>query len=175
MKKRFLLKIQSLSDIITNSSSEVFVINTTPDNVKSIVKDIINVGESNYENGNDRSGGMGGELEVFTWENGFKKYKHHHKHSRNNPNFTPEMWAEEIGISLDILMSLIVVDIDTMRKGTIKYLVENYNANEDDSLYYEGVYIDFFDSYETYDDSLMYREDFSTDVEYDNYLFENMA
>ena len=42
MKKRFLLKIQSLSDIITNSSSEVFVMNSNNDALKELIEKIGN-------------------------------------------------------------------------------------------------------------------------------------
>jgi hypothetical protein len=171
---RIIISIQSFSDIITNSSSEVFIVNTPSDTVKAVVKDILSVARDNANNGSDRYGGMGGEFEVYTWENGFKMYKHRHIHSRNNPDFTPQMWADEIGVPLEKLMSIIVVDMDWCRDATREYLKSKYNAQDEETYYQNEPFVDFMDAYESYDDKLMYREDFDTDEEYEDYLLNEM-
>lgn len=172
--RRLIIKIQSFSDIITNSSSEVFVINTPSDTLKTVVKDILSIANVNRNNGSDGCSGMGGDFGVYTWENAFKMYKHRHKHSRNNPNFTPQMWAEEIGVSLESLMSTIVVDMDWSRENTREYLITHYNA-QDESVYYDKEpFVDFIDEYETYDNTSYCREDFDSDEEFENYLIYKM-
>lgn len=171
---RVIISIQSFSDIITNSSSEVFIINTPCDTVKSVVKDILSVANVNINQGGDGCGGMGGEFGVYTWENGFKMYKHRHIHSRNNPDFTPQMWADEIGVPLGKLMSTIVVDMDWCRDATREYLKSQYNAQDEEVYYQNEPFVDFIDAYESYDNRLMYREDFDTDEEYEDYLLNEM-
>ena len=174
--RKLIIKIQSISDIITNSSSEVFVINNSSEPLHSIVKDIIKTGKKFYHNGDECGSGMGGDFEVYTWENAFKKYKHRHNYSRNNPDYTPQMWADEIGVPLDRLMSVIIVDIDWSRKATIDYIVKNYGAKEVDTLETdEDFFYDFIDSYEPYyEKNLMFREDFDSDDEYESYLLTFM-
>ena len=176
MQRRLIIKIQSISDIITNSSSEVFVINNSSEPLHNTVKDIIKTGNKFYHDGDECCSGMGGEFGVYTWENGFRMYKHRHKHSRNNPDYTPQMWADEIGIPLEKLMSVIVVDIDWSRKSTIDYIVKNYGAQEVDTIETdEDFFYDFIDAYEPYyEKELMFREDFDSDDEYESYLLEFM-
>lgn len=171
---RIIISIQSFSDIITNSSSEVFIISTPGDTVKAVVKDILSVAKDNANQGKDSYGGMGGEFGVYTWENGFKMYKHRHIHSRNNPDFTPQMWADEIGVPLEKLMSTIVVDMDWCRDATREYLKSQYNAQDEETYYQNEPFVDFIDEYESYDNRLMYSEDFDTDEEYENYLLNEM-
>ena len=171
---RLIISIQSFSDIITNSSSEVFIINTPGDTVKTVVKDILSVAKDNDNQGRDSSGGMGGEFGVYTWKNAFKMYKHRHIHSRNNPDFTPQMWADEIGVPLDKLMSIIVVDMDWCRDATREYLKSQYNAQDEEVYYQNEPFVDFIDKYESYDNRLMYREDFDSDDEYEDYLINEM-
>lgn len=172
--RRLVISIQSFSDIITNSSSEVFVINTPNDTLKTVIKDLMSVAENNIGTGKDGWSGMGGDFMVYTWENGFKKYKHHHKHCRNNPNFTPQMWADEIGVPLEKLMSTIIVDMDWGREATREYLINNYKAQDEEIYFQNETYVDFMDAYETYNKDMLYREDFDTDDEFENYLLNEM-
>ena len=165
MRKKFIIQIQSISDIITNSSSEVFVINTSENLVESTVENILRVGESHLEFGDDRCSGMGGELEVYTWKNGFRKFKHTREKYRNDDTFTPEKWAEEIGVPLQKLKSTIVIDIDHSRQATIEYLETFFNAISGEENYYEpedGKFIDFIDGYTDYSDEAPYNEDLDT-------------
>ena len=83
------IKLQSVSDIITNSSSEVFVVKaTTP--VNDLVNLIEQVANKNYFDGDwdeweklsdeerakyDSSSGMGGELEIKTFDDYYNEDK----------------------------------------------------------------------------------------------------
>lgn len=162
MGRKFIIQIQSISDIITNSSSEVFVINTSENLVESVVEEILRVGETHLESGEDRCSGMGGELMVYTWENGFRKFKHTREKYRHDSTFTPERWAEEIGVPLQALKSTIVVDIDYSRQATINFIKTFFNVTGEDE-YYEpenGICIDFIDGYTDYSKNAPYNEGF---------------
>lgn len=164
MGRKFIIQIQSISDIITNSSSEVFVINTSENLVESVVEEILRVGETHLESGEDRCSGMGGELMVYTWENGFRKFKHTREKYRHDSTFAPERWAEEIGVPLQTLKSTIVVDIDYSRQATINFIKMFFNVTGEDE-YYEpenGKFIDFIDGYTDYSDEAPYNEDLDT-------------
>jgi hypothetical protein len=84
------------------------------------------------------------------------------------------MWADEIGVPLDKLMSIIVVDMDWCRDATREYLKSQYNAQDEEIYYQNEPFVDFIDKYESYDNRLMYREDFDTDEEYEDYLLNEM-
>ena len=160
MGQKFIIQIQSISDIITNSSSEVFVINTSENLVESVVEEILRVGETHLESGEDRCSGMGGELMVYTWENGFRKFKHTREKYRHDSTFTPERWAEEIGVPLQTLKSTIVVDIDYSRQATINFIKMFFNVTGENE-YYEpenGICIDFIDGYTDYSKNAPYNE-----------------
>lgn len=82
------IKLQSVSDIITNSSSEVFVVKaTTP--VNDLVNLIEQVANKNYFDGDwneweklsdeekakyDSSSGMGGDLEIMTFDDYYNQH-----------------------------------------------------------------------------------------------------
>lgn len=160
MRQKFIIQIQSISDIITNSSSEVFVINTSENLVESVVEEILRVGETHLESEEDGCSGMGGELMVYTWENGFRKFKHTREKYRHDPTFTPERWAEEIGVPLQTLKSTIVVDIDYSRQATINFIKAFFNVTGEDE-YYEpenGICIDYIDEYTDYSKNAPYNE-----------------
>jgi hypothetical protein len=172
MRKFLIIKMQSFSDIITNSSSEVFVIHTSDNLVEAAVEDILRVGASNLESDKDKYSGMGGELMVYTWKNGFRKFKHTREKYRYNDTFTPEKWAEEIGIPLKTLKTIIVVDMDWSREETRNYLIDFYNAQIGEDAYYEpedGKFIDFIDCYTDYSDDAPYNQDLQ-DYDFESWL-----
>lgn len=128
-RRRLVIDIQSHSNVITNSSSEVFMLSQPEDVIADIVKDIRETGERNIYNGTDRYSGMGGDLMIYTWENGFNVYKKWCKDSQA----TEEDWAAKVGVPLDRLKGTIVVDIDWARYGTVDYIKETYGAVGDNS------------------------------------------
>jgi len=167
MRQKFIIQIQSISDIITNSSSEVFVINTSENLVESVVEEILRVGETHLESGEDRCSGMGGELMVYTWKNGFRKFKHTREKYRNDDTFTPEKWSEEIGVPLQTLKSIVVIDLDHSRQATISYIKTFFNASGEDDYYEpaDGKFIDFIDGYTDYSMDAPYNEGLENDFD----------
>lgn len=160
-----IIKIKNITDVITNSSSEVFIVKSDKPklNLKDIVKnhhkdhywsgayELDNVPnglkwiltdeliETVKENCNESSG-MAGDCEVYNWEDGYEWYKRHYK----KPNLTPEQWAKCLGKSLDDLQSVIVVDIDWCCRATINMLKERFNIiNECDDTYDNFYYEQF--------------------------------
>ena len=167
MRQTFKITIQSYSDIITNSSSEVFVINTPNHLVESTVEDILSVGRANMDKGTDEGSGMGGELGVYTWKNGFRKFKHTREKYRHDNSFTPEKWTELIGTPLEELKKVILVDIDWSRQATIEHIELFYGAMVDDDYWLK---YDFIDWYVDYDNDAPYNEDLE---EFDNEAWLN--
>jgi hypothetical protein len=64
--------------------------------------------------------------------------------------------------------------MDWCRDATREYLKSQYNAQDEETYYQNEPFVDFIDTYESYDDKLMYREDFDTDEEYEDYLLNEM-
>ena len=58
------------------------------------------------------------------------------------------MWADEIGVPLEKLMSTIVVDMDWCRDATREYLKSQYNAQDEETYYQNEPFVDFIDAYE---------------------------
>ena len=111
--------------------------------------------------------GMGGELGVYTWKNGFRKFKHTREKYRHDNSFTPEKWAEVIGIPLEELKKVILVDIDWSRQATIEHIELFYGAMVDDDYWTK---YDFIDCYTDYDADAPYNEDLE---EFDNEAWLN--
>lgn len=130
---KFLIQIQSASDIITNSSSEVFLCqNNTTMSLQELKEFLYEYNRSNKFTGSwdtwqkmsqeernkyDTGGGMGGFLEVCTYEDleeGF--WLKHHIENLDNPE------------------KYLIVDTDWCHKATINWITENLNAINIDLL-----------------------------------------
>lgn len=125
---KFLIKIQSASDIITNSSSEVFLCqNNTTMSLQELKYFLYEYNRSNQFTGDwetwqkmspeernkyDTSGGMGGFLEIYTYDELGDDYwlKEHIEEHCHNPQ------------------QYLVVDTDWCHKATINWIIENLNA-----------------------------------------------
>lgn len=154
------IKIGSVSDVITNSSSEVFALNVG-DYTKNIKKDIIKYHTEHLWSGdgldklpydvkeilggelaleiaknmlNDQSG-MAGEITVYTWEDAYKGWC---KTCRKQ--YTPEKWAKQVHINLDDIKKIVIVDVDWASKATINWLQEKYNVILEGDDYYNSEY-----------------------------------
>ena len=64
MKKRFIIQIQSFSDVITNSSSELFAVGDVNKTAKEIKKLLI----QKFKESGDTCSGMGGYIEVTPYD-----------------------------------------------------------------------------------------------------------
>ena len=131
---KLLIQIQSASDIITNSSSEVFLCqNNTTMSLRELKEFLYEYNRSNQFTGSwdtwqkmsqeerdkyDRGGGMGGLLEIYTYDELNDAYwlKEHIENHCDNPN------------------QYLVVDTDWCHKATINWIIENLNAINTDYL-----------------------------------------
>ena len=120
------IKIQSVSDIITNSSSEVFLCqNNTDMSMNELVEFIYEYNRQHQYEGPwedfrnmtreelekyDSSGGMGGFLSVVTLENAEEDWHKHYLKQSKNPS------------------KALLVDTDWCHRATINWIIENLNA-----------------------------------------------
>lgn len=143
------IRIQSFSDIITNSSSETFIVNATG-NLKELCNLIREVAKENQYKGSwedwnklskeeqdmyDYGSGMGGSLKITTWEDEYNCYKKDIPDNKKE-QFTPEIWSLFYQESLDELKKQIWIDIDWSRTATINWILENLWVSEA----YEGYF-----------------------------------
>lgn len=141
------IKLQSVSDIITNSSSEVFVVKaTTP--VNDLVNLIEQVANKNYFDGDwdeweklsdeerakyDSSSGMGGDLEVMTFDDYYNQHVDEYIPENKRELFTKEVYSLQFKESLEELEKFVWVDIDHSRRATINWLLNNLEVVTCDS------------------------------------------
>lgn len=132
------IKIQSISDIITNSSSELFSIRTdlSKKELQSLLEKIHNqynytgTWEEWYELSNsekekfDYSSGMGGILKVETFDD---KYQEQLQYIPSNKKhlFTKEIFSLFYEKSLEELEKELTVDIDEKFTCTINWIINN--------------------------------------------------
>lgn len=161
-----IIKIHSISDVITNSSSEVFVLNIGDNLIKYVKKQIKKYHKSHmWGYGNDitelpsdvkellggeeavekaasllnETSGTAGDIDIYDWEDAYKGYCNLH-----NVNYTPEQWAEHIGINLEEIKNVIMVDVDWASHGTINMLKTQYNIMFQGDGYYDSKFYDAF-------------------------------
>ena len=130
---KLIIKLQSVSDIITNSSSEVFLCqNNTEMSIDQLKEFIYEYNRSNQFTGDwdtwqkmsqeerdkyDISGGMGGFLDVCTYEDLEEGY-----------------WLKRYIENLDNPEKYLIVDTDWCHNATIKWITENLGAISTDLL-----------------------------------------
>lgn len=130
---KLLIKIQSQSDLITNSSSEVILCKVqegwTIDQFKQLIEDyhkehqyhgdwdefrLLSTEErENYDVG----GGMGGEFEIYSYKGPYvDSYGDEHE------------WFKEYFEELDNPQDYILIDTDWCHRATIKWLINDLKA-----------------------------------------------
>lgn len=144
--ERFLIKIKSVTDVITNSSSEVYMFKQDENLVDSVVDGIqdyhykhirpdFECCEAAYEILTDEQifrfeeefdgySGNGGCVDCYTWKYCYNNYKETHCY----PNLTEEEWANKMGHPLSELKSIVFVHLDNMCTGTKNYIRDHFNA-----------------------------------------------
>ena len=125
---KFLIQIQSVSDIITNSSSEVFLCqNDTTMSMQELTDFLYEYNRSNQFTGDwetwqkmsqeernkyDTSGGMGGFLEICSYD-----------------ELDDDYWLKKfIKERYDNPEQYLLVDTDWCHNATIAWIIENLNA-----------------------------------------------
>ncbi len=131
---KIILKFQSASDIITNSSSETFTLksNIAYDTVKSMILTEHDKNAIDYDHWDDNTGkydkpsGDGGTLEIKSWYDIYLDYRKFKCHKSKYDLYTPEIWALSFEESLDELKSMVWVYIDEGFKPTINYILNTF-------------------------------------------------
>jgi hypothetical protein len=137
MRLTIKIPIQSISDLITNSSSELFSVKLEDKSFQE-VKDIVEeICTQNQEYGKDLSSGMGGLLEFKTWEDKYETHKEDWIPANKRDLFTPEIWSINYKESLDTLKNTIWIDIDEGFKSTIDFILKNFFIYQCDCGFFE--------------------------------------
>lgn len=145
----FKINIQSISDIITNSSSETFVINGTGIPKEILQKELETVNRSfprwhevykdyhdflqlsqEEKNKFESASGDGGTLEVKSWEDQYEDWIKDYIPENKRSLVSPEIWALHHEESLEELKNQLMITIDEGFQNTIKYFIENYEIYE---------------------------------------------
>lgn len=143
---KLLAKFQSVSDIITNSSSEIFtIIDERPfEEIKRIIEE---VGKSNLppiydhvvvdnEDKYDKFSGEGGVLEVLNWKDRYNEWLEWIPDNKKS-QATPEVWSIPYEYSLEDLKKQILIRIDWNRKHTINWILNNLWVIDADCGYFK--------------------------------------
>lgn len=153
---KFLIKIQSTSDMITNSSSEVFVLRIAECYPKEILQEELKTfNESlpkwyevcetfqdylNLPREEKRKfeycSGDGGIIKVTDWVDEMEEWIKCSVPENKKSRITPEIWSLFEELELDELKKCLWVRIDEGFRNTINYLLENYEIYEKDSYIY---------------------------------------
>lgn len=113
------LKFQSFSDMITNSSSELFTIANSDYSAKELEVLLQNLPESHD------SSGMAGIITVRDWQDIYDIYLENYIPANKRDQVTPEIWALNYEESLDDLKKMLWIDIDHNYKDIINWILEN--------------------------------------------------
>lgn len=146
---KIIVNVQSFSDVITNSSSELFTVKNV-DNTYELKKLIEEIGEQNWYKGSwedwdnmspeeqrkyDSCSGDGGNITIKTWKEVYERYKSCIPKNKQDL-YTPEMWSVEFEDSLEDLKHQLWIDIDHSRYATIEWILKNlFVSNADDGYY----------------------------------------
>lgn len=146
----FKIKIQSVSDVITNSSSETFVIGDIDIPGEALLEELRTVNKTFpkwfdvYENYQDyyklseeekmkfeTASGEGGIIEVWDWKKEMEYWVDWAVVEEKRDQVTPEIWALSEKGTLEELKKTLWVRIDEGYKNTINYFLKNYVVYEE--------------------------------------------
>lgn len=122
---KFIIPIQSFSDVITNSSSSVFILDSEKYNIEAIESVLLPVARENW----DRTV----KFRESTWDMGdFKTYDKaiYEDSISDNPQY--DDWSGDGG-DLDVYIDdddNLVIAIDHNRHATIKFIKDNFKIEE---------------------------------------------
>lgn len=146
------MKILSISDVITNSSSEVFILKSNC-NSKELKNKVEHIHNDGYKDLHDSCSGMGGILDIGDWtvfyisqaallwklKNGdyddyefmpipdyiAELYDKYPNIINNEFSYTVEDWAKEFNLTDDDVSALLYLDSDHSHKAVRKYICDN--------------------------------------------------
>ena len=140
------IKIQSFSDIITNSSSEVFRVRTknTKDEIKALIstihKEFLYKGDWNdYYNLEkeerakyDHFSGDGGRIDVENFDDRYKKFLEYFVSEDKKDSFTEEMYSLCENGSIEEQKETLKVYLDEGFTRTLDWIIENLYVTDID-------------------------------------------
>lgn len=156
--KVFRLHLQSTSDIITNSSSETFIIRDADCYPKEILQkeletfnkslprwhevyekyqDYLNLSKEEKRKFENCSGD-GGTLKVTDWKDEMREWIEYAVPENKKSRITPEIWSLFEDLELDELKKCLWVRIDEGYRNTINYFLENYEVYEKDCRFIDA-------------------------------------
>lgn len=146
----FRINVQSVSDIITNSSSETFMISNANIPKEILLEELKTVNKSfhrwyevydNYQEYNklpeeekskyENCSGDGGTIEVWDWKSEMELWIEYSIAKNKKDLVTPEIWALTREESLEELKKCLWVRIDNGFKNTLNHFLRNYEVYEE--------------------------------------------
>lgn len=133
---RLVIRTQSVSDLITNSSSELFVVASQSMPATTLAELLKTIGDKNYFTGDwkewdnlteeekekyDSSSGMGGELNIMTFDQMYEEARSYIPCNKRHL-FTKEIYSLRFPDSIEELETFLWVDIDHRRCTTISWI-----------------------------------------------------
>jgi len=142
------MKIKTILNVITNSSSETFVIRlkdgVTAESFCKFIRDFTLQHKSTYEDYQEKlknkdpynfPSGCGGFLQVFSWKDMYCTAKYWHWDESHIDDFesfyTVEDWVKEKELP-DFYKQVVNVDMDSGYEITMRYLWDNYEVLAND-------------------------------------------
>ena len=124
---KFLVLIQSISDVITNSSSELFTISKGKCTTEEIKKFIYRIARKNLDSSKDFCSGMGGDINVYTVEEECKILSESEPVYKDFEKFLDFM-SIEYAVEKEVFRNSLIIEIDRNREATIKYINSNFTV-----------------------------------------------
>lgn len=141
------MKIKEITDVVTNSSSETFIIKNpglTKEELVKILQDYHKTHSTENWDGSDNfdnrfGSGMGGIFKVNTFQDEYLEAKKNFPKTKQHL-FTPEMYAISQPFLEDVLRDAFFLNIDENFAATCKYIFDNFGALEHDGGDHYPVY-----------------------------------
>lgn len=141
------MKIKEITDIITNSSSETFIIKNpgiSEKKLEYILRDYHNSKMSKDYNGNDDKDGEygsgdGGTISVKSFLRVFEEAKNDYPKTKRS-QYTPDMFALTQELPYELLKDSYYLWIDEDFSATCKYIFDNYDILQHDGYSHHPIY-----------------------------------
>lgn len=134
------MKILSITDVITNSSSEVFILKA-PEGASSAKENLLEVHQNGYKSKEDTCSGMGGILDIGDWTLFYIseaaslwniiqliKSKHYNKYleiPEKEFSYTVENWLDDMNLTKEEASQLLYIDSDHNHDAIHEYILDS--------------------------------------------------